>query len=247
MKVCRGCGRLLPLSDFSPRKGSPDGRAIYCRECFGTRSRASYRKRRAEQGKSVRETVAVPDGHKQCPDCREVRPFTEFPRNRRTVSGLAVYCKSCHNARSAETRERLYGGGREYHLRRRYGIGQVHVERILAMQDGRCPGCGKADPEHVDHDHATGEVRGLLCFNCNQALGNVRDDVTVLHNLIDYLRVGRSAPLEERLATAAGAEVEAVDAAHAVDAVGSVLPVYVHQLPADLIVEYAGTGHGSRR
>jgi hypothetical protein len=47
--------------------------------------------------------------------------------------------------------------------------------------------CGKPDPEHVDHDHRTGVVRGMLCFNCNQALGNVRDSIRVLEQLQDYL------------------------------------------------------------
>jgi hypothetical protein len=42
-------------------------------------------------------------------------------------------------------------------------------------------------PEHVDHDHATGQVRGMLCSNCNQALGNVRDSVQVLERLAGYL------------------------------------------------------------
>ena len=59
---------------------------------------------------------------------------------------------------------------------------------MLAAQNGRCAVCGKADPEHVDHDPRTGRVRGLLCFTCNQALGNVRDDLWVLSRLGEYLR-----------------------------------------------------------
>jgi hypothetical protein len=58
---------------------------------------------------------------------------------------------------------------------------------MLEAQGGLCPGCAKANPEHVDHDHATGEVRGMLCFNCNQALGNVRDNIEILGKLQDYL------------------------------------------------------------
>ncbi|MDQ1705857.1 MAG: hypothetical protein QOF18_2223 [Frankiaceae bacterium] len=58
---------------------------------------------------------------------------------------------------------------------------------MIEAQGGTCAVCpGK--PEHVDHDHETGRVRGILCFNCNQALGNVRDNPTVLKGLIDYLR-----------------------------------------------------------
>lgn len=116
-----------------------------------------------------------------------MKPHTEFPRNARTKSGVATYCKPCHNARTVETKQRLYGGSREYHLKRRYGIGQAEVDVMLAAQGGVCAVCDKPDPEHVDHDHNTGKVRGLLCFNCNQALGNVRDDIAILGKLQDYL------------------------------------------------------------
>lgn len=42
----------------------------------------------------------------------------------------------------------------------------------------------------VDHDHETGLVRGILCPNCNRALGLVRDDVEVLQQMIEYLKAG---------------------------------------------------------
>ena len=59
---------------------------------------------------------------------------------------------------------------------------------MIEAQGGTCATCD-AKPEHVDHDHRTGKVRGVLCFNCNQALGNVRDNVTTLGRLDDYLRL----------------------------------------------------------
>jgi hypothetical protein len=110
-----------------------------------------------------------------------------FGRNRSSHDGLTAYCKPCHTAKGKETYIRLYGSTREYHLRRRYGIGQADVDLMLKAQGNKCAGCDKPDPEHVDHDHATGQVRGMLCFNCNQALGNVRDSVQVLERLSAYL------------------------------------------------------------
>jgi Recombination endonuclease VII len=47
------------------------------------------------------------------------------------------------------------------------------------------------NPGHVDHDHLSGRVRGMLCFTCNQALGNVRDDVRVLRAFAHYLSKSR--------------------------------------------------------
>jgi hypothetical protein len=130
----------------------------------------------------------------------------EFPRNRSGNGGYGGYCKPCHNAKGKETYTRLYGSTREYHLRRRYGITGADVEAMIEAQGGTCAVCPAA-PEHVDHDHATGRVRGVLCFNCNQALGNVRDDPAVLRSLLDYLFHHQVAALgltvtESRLETA---------------------------------------------
>jgi Recombination endonuclease VII len=187
-KICLDCGEDKPLAEFSYSPKGVNSRSSYCKICMRARSKASYRKRRAAANKHVREARLLPEGQRWCPDCGAGKSFADFPKNRADPSGLGNYCKPCHNARGRESRERLYGGGREYHLRRRYGIGQEEVDRMIAEQDGQCAGCGRMNPEHVDHDHATGKVRGLLCFNCNQALGNVRDDPAVLIRLVTYLR-----------------------------------------------------------
>ena len=68
---------------------------------------------------------------KRCPDCGKYKPLSEFPRNRRTKNGFATYCKPCHNARGNESRKRLYGSSRHYHLTRRYGIGARDVEDLI--------------------------------------------------------------------------------------------------------------------
>ena len=113
---------------------------------------------------------------KQCPDCDQWKPLDDFPRNRNSRDGRHTYCKACHNARGDETRQRLYGGGRHYHLKRRYGIGAADFDRMVIEQGGVCAICDRPDPEHVDHDHVTGRVRGILCFNCNGGLGQFGDD-----------------------------------------------------------------------
>ena len=124
---------------------------------------------------------------KRCADCRQFKPLDEFPRNKRSRDGRHAYCKPCHNARCRETRERLYGGSRHYHLTRRYGIGTSEVQALIERQGGRCAICGREGPEHVDHDHTTGRIRGVLCFNCNGGLGQFGDDVARLQQAIEYL------------------------------------------------------------
>lgn len=54
-------------------------------------------------------------------------------------------------------------------------------------QGGLCAICLTASAEHVDHHHATGAVRGMLCFSCNAALGHFRDEPEVLRRAADYL------------------------------------------------------------
>jgi hypothetical protein len=110
-----------------------------------------------------------------------------FPRNRSQKDGRHTYCKECNNARSRESRNRLYGGSRHYHLVRRYGIGAADVERLIEKQGGACAICGRPDPDHVDHDHVSGKVRGVLCFNCNGGLGQFRDDIDTLQSAVRYL------------------------------------------------------------
>lgn len=65
---------------------------------------------------------------------------------------------------------------RNNHLKRRYGITAAEVEAMMAAEGGTCAICRVKPAEHVDHDHETGDVRGILCFTCNVGLGNFEDD-----------------------------------------------------------------------
>jgi hypothetical protein len=78
----------------------------------------------------------------------------------------------------------------------RYGLTPEAYQNLLNIQGSRCATCGIApDKFYVDHDHSCcsgtkscGEcVRGLICFNCNTALGQVKDDPRILLAMISYL------------------------------------------------------------
>jgi recombination endonuclease VII len=122
-----------------------------------------------------------------CPACGENKEANQFPRNRSTKTGFATYCKPCHNAIGKRNRERLHGSTRHYHLTRRYGIGALEVEQMIKQQGGVCAICRERKPEHVDHDHVTGKVRGILCFGCNGGLGQFQDNTGWLARAIEYV------------------------------------------------------------
>jgi len=116
---------------------------------------------------------------KRCADCKQYKPVSEFPRNKNTKDGFHRYCKACNNARSYESRQRLYGGSRHYHLKHRYGIGADELDELVRYQGGVCAICGRPDPEHVNHDHETGAVHG--------GLGQFRDSIDALVAAAAYL------------------------------------------------------------
>ena len=82
---------------------------------------------------------------------------------------------------------------RDYLFRKKYGITLPEYNNMLDSQSGMCKICnsdkagGRYGRFHVDHCHNTGKVRGLLCHNCNRAIGMMNDDISVLKNAIIYL------------------------------------------------------------
>ena len=137
-----------------------------------------------------------PQGTKWCPDCAAFLPLTDFVRNRSTGDGHGGYCRPHQNARAKASVEKNHVNTRHYHLVRRYGIGAREVADMVERQGRMCPICVRplGDRHHVDHDHVTGEVRGVLCFTCNGGLGNYSDDAARLRRAADYLDRTLTAP-----------------------------------------------------
>lgn len=85
------------------------------------------------------------------------------------------------------------------HLKRDFGVTIEDYEKMWYEQEGKCgnPACSVQKPLfpvsgnrrlHIDHDHRTGQIRGLLCHGCNTGLGNIGDSVEKLEGLINYLK-----------------------------------------------------------
>lgn len=131
---------------------------------------------------------------KYCPECQRTLPIEEFGKNRTSTDGLTAYCKPCHSKKGRLNREKKWGSTRHYHLVQRYGITAEEVDVLLEKQRGLCAICSLIpdpklrNPWHVDHDHSTGRVRGILCHSCNTALGNFKDDPEILRKALEYLQ-----------------------------------------------------------
>jgi hypothetical protein len=81
---------------------------------------------------------------------------------------------------------------REFKLSSKYGLTQGQWDALREDQNYECAICGLHENDHknnlsVDHNHTTGEIRGLLCPNCNTGIGMLKDDPILLQKALDYL------------------------------------------------------------
>ena len=102
---------------------------------------------------------------------------------RKNKDRLLAKCKRWRDANPEKAKNAIY--------KSRYDITLADYEIMFETQDGKCAICGmiNADGRNlgVDHDHETGDVRGLLCSKCNSALGLINDDINILAKMISYL------------------------------------------------------------
>jgi hypothetical protein len=93
-----------------------------------------------------------------------------------------------------------------------YGLTGSAYKDLVLSTGGVCPICLTNTPQYVDHDHATGRVRGFLCFKCNVGLGNFSDDPKTLRRAASYLEKGKkNADTEASLLDADAEGTESVD------------------------------------
>ena len=112
---------------------------------------------------------------KQCRSCGVEKPLSEFYKGR-------AKCKPCHNKQLNDKRREDI-----------YGVTPEEYNQLFEKQEGCCAICGVHASTlkrslHLDHCHSTGKVRGLLCSNCNTAIGKLNDNEDTLYAAIKYLR-----------------------------------------------------------
>lgn len=161
---------------------------------------------------SMLADVAV--GTKTCRECGDDKPIQGFDWMKVTSSGKMTIRSKCMECRQKATRE--WNDANREHVRARdtawrhkkpnrkewaknqnlrhfFGITLADYNAMFVAQGGRCAICrtdepgGKHNTLVVDHDHATGKIRGLLCNSCNNGLGRFKDDPLKLRMAVVYL------------------------------------------------------------
>lgn len=128
---------------------------------------------------------------KTCSRCKIKKEFSAFYKNVGTTDGYNNYCKSCQRDYFVANRSRAQASTRAANWKR-YGINltESRYAELLKAQQNRCAICleVKSYRLHVDHNHATGQIRGLLCRNCNRGLGYFLEDANIIREAINYLK-----------------------------------------------------------
>lgn len=153
---------------------------------------------------------------KRCARCGIAQATEAFARNRCAVDGRYAYCKQCAREKARLWREADPDRARASYARsrvkhrdiilakkraahpaarlRKYRLTPDAYAALRSGQDNRCAICRRpfGDEPHIDHDHQTGAVRGLLCGTCNRGLGQFGDDADRLRAASDYLKRNRA-------------------------------------------------------
>ncbi len=166
MKRCSICKTEKDISEFYKFRRDKDGYDKRCRICQNERARQTRQKYRDKWLVEDPYFNALP---KRCAKCKQVKDAICFSRDNVTACGLQRWCKECQL-----TNYRML----------KYGCD--------LPTNPKCAICGYTNSKSypklgIDHDHKTGEVRGVLCSFCNTGLGSFRDNTELLSAAIKYL------------------------------------------------------------
>lgn len=195
-KACSQCKIEKELCRYDKDHRSSDRLQSSCKEC---NKKYTIISRARKQGITVEELLFRAEqrkklsdgGHKKCNDCLEVLDVSNFSIMK-TYKGKLIYypnCKKCSVIDVKKRRLKKFGNETLYnrwiHLKNRYGI-QTLEEYEKLIENG-CYLCFSKTRLHIDHNHKTNKIRGVLCINCNVGLGNFKDSIELLQKAIRYL------------------------------------------------------------
>lgn len=139
------------------------------------------------------EAVVTSARTARCCTCKTEKLVHEFHAARGMKDGVQNRCKDCYKIAYRAGRKRWQSRHRLY----KYKLSSDELDRIFAEQSGKCAICrrellkepgDRRKSAHIDHDHATGAVRGLLCMNCNLGIGSLMESAELLDSAAAYLR-----------------------------------------------------------
>ena len=111
--------------------------------------------------------------------CAQGHPYDEKNTiySKTSKGGPRRWCKICEKANQARQRVK------------KYGITLEDYAEMLSKQGNKCGICEREfiRPAHIDHNHSTGKVRGLLCYSCNVSIGHFQEDLSTLKKAVAYL------------------------------------------------------------
>ena len=139
---------------------------------------------------------------KTCTVCKKNKPLLDFYNYKASKDGKAYRCKPCdddaRNKWKSKNPEKAHLSQRGRNLKHKYGVTLEWYNAKLKEQNYCCAICKTKENKvmrgaieglnfAVDHDHTTGKVRGLLCNQCNRALGMFKDSPELIEKAIQYL------------------------------------------------------------
>jgi len=144
---------------------------------------------------------------KTCSRCKRFKLLKEFSKDKKGRLGLSPRCRKCvketrdkeyfqrhwkEYSKRPEIAKKLTERDIAYNLKRKFGMTLQDYEDIKIAQNNKCAICPNERSKNgkrlaVDHCHESGKIRGLLCNECNTAIGLLREDIQLLKNCIEYL------------------------------------------------------------
>ena len=129
--------------------------------------------------------ISIPNFHtimKTCSRCGETKELSCFSKRSSRPSGVQSKCKVCET----EVRRQYYKPHEV--ARRKFKLTEDQYNNLMSNTNCQICDC-KLTKKCIDHCHSTNKIRGVLCNNCNTALGLVGDNVDTLHKMINYLGI----------------------------------------------------------
>lgn len=143
MKVCWSCRIQKELSRFKKHPNARDGVSGICKECVNTRIRKRYAEDEEFRGRRQRKGKKWYYANPEKVKALRLRFYINLSPEKRAIYNR----KAC------------------------YGLTDQLFREMKSRQGNKCALCSKSGRLVIDHDHATNEIRGLLCYGCNQLLG----------------------------------------------------------------------------